>query len=96
MAVGALISLCCGSTAVFVWLALDLLGIRRLSPGRRWQGYGLMLLTTGSLIECLAAVLGSSLSQRRIIDIATLLLILTGLPVLVRGLVYQAQGPDEP
>ena len=92
MTVGALIAVGAGFCAVLTLLSLDLLGIRQLRAGRRWQGFGILLTMAGILVSLVAEARGSSLSRLRGVHAAVLPVVLAGVLVLVVGLGIQMRS----
>ena len=96
MTVGGLVALCAGWIGVVAVLILDLAGVRRAGVGRRWQGYGLLLIVTGMLARAFAAERSWPTASLRGVDVVMLACILPGLVFLVAGLGIQFRGNARP
>jgi hypothetical protein len=92
MAVAALIGVGSGCCAVLGVLLLNLLGVRQLGPGRRWQGYGILLSMAGVFVIVVARARNWSSSDLREVHAAVLAVVLAGVLVLAVGLGIQAQS----
>ncbi len=84
----ALVVLAVAWVSVLARMAFDRLGIKPLPAGRRLQGYGILLCTTGPLIDASTEVGGWS-QDRYIANMVVLPLVLAGLAILVGGLVRE-------
>ena len=93
MVLGALVAVAAGWVAVLASLLLDFLGIRRLhGSGRRWQGCGILLATSGIFVDALTEARAWPPSQLRDVHVAMLPVVLAGLVVLLVGLTIQARA----
>jgi hypothetical protein len=77
---------------VLVLLTLDLLGVRRLRAGRRWQACGIVLALAGVLAGGAAEARGWSGGGLRAAHLVLLPCVLTGIIVLAAGLVIQLRA----
>jgi hypothetical protein len=82
MEVVAFVVLAVAWVAVVARLAFDRLGSRPVPPGRRLQGYGILLIMTGLL---------AGVSRWRILHDLVLPLVLCGLVILAAGLVRRGR-----
>jgi hypothetical protein len=87
MAEGAFIVLAAGCLAVLAVLLLDMAGIRRMpGAGRRWQGAGILLSTSGVMISSLAALRGWPPVTVHRIHLVMLVFVVAGTAILIVGL----------
>ena len=93
MVLGAFITLTAGWLVVIAVLVLDMAGIRRLGgAGRRWQGAGILLSTSGIMISSWAALRGWPPDGLRRIHPVTVVFVLAGTVILIAGLGIQARS----
>lgn len=93
MVAGAFIALAAGWLAVLAVLLLDRAGIRRLrGTGRRWQGGGILLITSGLVISGMAALRDWPPVTAHRTHLVMLVLVVAGIAILIAGLGIQARS----
>jgi hypothetical protein len=95
VAFGAFIIVSVTWVGILATLSLDRLGIRRVPPGSRLQGYGILLVTSGILVGSFAEVQGWSLSLQRDVKAIMVAPVLAGLALLIISLVRVPKAPKK-
>jgi hypothetical protein len=70
-------------------LVMDAAGFRRLHAGGRWQGYGMLLASSGVLVSAFAEARDWPVARLRVVHAVMSAGVLSGVAFLAVGLVIQ-------